>query len=145
MSRPGIEPVTSRSPERTLYQLSYRGRSDRRVVVSIKVNSAINVVITARKSLWYHMHFCTRSALFALTHISLASSFLGYRQTVQTQIRRRRTRRLIRVHTVCLQEFLFQIEYKWNCKPDTPKIWNGLVIFIWMGCSTRQMWVNPLV
>ena len=27
MSRPGIEPVTSRSPERTLYQLSYRGRS----------------------------------------------------------------------------------------------------------------------
>ena len=24
MSRPGIEPVTSRSPERTLYQLSYR-------------------------------------------------------------------------------------------------------------------------
>ena len=27
MSRPGIEPVTYRSPERTLYQLSYRGRS----------------------------------------------------------------------------------------------------------------------
>ena len=27
MSRPGIEPVTSRSPKRTLYQLSYRGRS----------------------------------------------------------------------------------------------------------------------
>ena len=25
-SRPGIEPVTSRSPERTLYILSYRGR-----------------------------------------------------------------------------------------------------------------------
>ena len=25
MSQPGIEPVTSRSPERTLYQLSYRG------------------------------------------------------------------------------------------------------------------------
>ena len=25
--RPGIEPVTSHSPERTLYQLSYRGRS----------------------------------------------------------------------------------------------------------------------
>ena len=26
MSRPGIEPVTSRSPERALYQLSYQGR-----------------------------------------------------------------------------------------------------------------------
>ena len=34
--------------------------------------------------------------------------FVGYRQTVQTQIRRRR--RLIRVFTVCLQEFLFEIE-----------------------------------
>ena len=28
MSRLGIEPVTSRSPERTFYQLSYRGRFD---------------------------------------------------------------------------------------------------------------------
>ena len=31
MSRPGIEPVTSRSPERTLYQLSYRGHFDANV------------------------------------------------------------------------------------------------------------------
>ena len=31
MSRPGIEPVTSRSPERTLYQLSYRGRYNTKV------------------------------------------------------------------------------------------------------------------
>ena len=38
------------------------------------------------------------------------SIFLGHRQTVQTQIRRRRTQRLIRVFTVCLQGFLFQIE-----------------------------------
>ena len=31
--------------------------------------------------------------------------FLGHWQTVQIQIRRRRTRRLIRVFTVCLQDF----------------------------------------
>ena len=30
MSRPGIESVNSRSSERTLYQLSYRGRSNPR-------------------------------------------------------------------------------------------------------------------
>ena len=36
--------------------------------------------------------------------------FWGHRQTVQTEIRRRGTRRLIRVFTVCLQEFLFEIE-----------------------------------
>ena len=36
----------------------------------------------------------------ALSHI-----FLGPRQTVKIQIRRRRTRRLIRVYTVCLQNF----------------------------------------
>ena len=34
---------------------------------------------------------------------------LGHRQTVQTQIRRHRTRRLIKVFTVCLQEYLFEI------------------------------------
>ena len=36
--------------------------------------------------------------------------FIGHRQTVQSQIRRRRTRRLIRVFTVCWQEYLFEIE-----------------------------------
>ena len=38
--------------------------------------------------------------------------FLGHRLTVQTQIRRRRTQRLIRVFTVCKQEYLFEIESK---------------------------------
>ena len=35
MSRPGIEPVTSRSPERTLYQLSYRGRLENTVSLNV--------------------------------------------------------------------------------------------------------------
>ena len=40
MSRPGIEPVTSRSPERTLYQLSYRGRSRQANLVLIAYASS---------------------------------------------------------------------------------------------------------
>ena len=36
--------------------------------------------------------------------------FLGHRQKVQTQIRRRRTQCLIRAFTVCYQEYLFEIE-----------------------------------
>ena len=35
--------------------------------------------------------------------------FVGHRQTVQTQIRRHRTRRLISVYTVCAQKFLSKI------------------------------------
>ena len=70
--------------------------------------------------------------------------FLWHRQTVQTQIRRRRTRRLIRVFTVCWQEFLTKIEQKWKSTPDTPKIGNGLVQLRRMDGSTRQMWVKEM-
>ena len=38
--------------------------------------------------------------------------FVGHRQTVQTQIRRRRTPRLIRVYIVCLQNVLSKIKKK---------------------------------
>ena len=63
--------------------------------------------------------------------------FFGYRQTVQTQIRRPRTRRLIRVFTVCWQEFLSKIKQKWKSTRDTPKIGNGLLQLIRMEKSTR--------
>ena len=36
--------------------------------------------------------------------------FVGHRQTVQTQFRRRRTQHLIRVSTVCLQTVLLKFE-----------------------------------
>ena len=36
--------------------------------------------------------------------------FVGHRQTVKTQIRRRRMRHLIRVSTVCLQKALSKFE-----------------------------------
>ena len=36
----------------------------------------------------------------------------GYSETEQTQIRRRRTRRLIRNFTLCLQAIIFEIESK---------------------------------
>ena len=42
--------------------------------------------------------------------INLASFFVGHRQAAQTQIRRRRNRRLISAFTVCLQNFLFECE-----------------------------------
>ena len=69
-------------------------------------------------------------------------SFFGQRQTVQTQIRRPRARRLIRVFTVCWQEFLSKIEQKWKSTPDTLKIRNGLIQLIRMEKPTRQIWVK---
>ena len=48
---------------------------------------------------------------YFFTHISLAEFlFVGHGQTVQNQIRRRKTRRLIRFSTVCLQKFLLKSE-----------------------------------
>ena len=64
---------------------------------------------------------------------------LGHRQTIQSQIRHRRTQRLIRVYTVCIQEFLYKIHQKWKSTPNTPKIGNGLVQLIRMEKSTRQI------
>ena len=56
-----------------------------------------------------HCQYVSEAHILAvLTHLSLASFFVGHRQTVQTQIRRRRTQRLIRVCTVCLQKVLLE-------------------------------------
>ena len=58
---------------------------------------------------------------------SVLSFFVGHRQTVQTQIRRQITWRLIRVSTVCLQNVLFKfnekchptkLNRKWTCPID---------------------------
>ena len=82
--------------------------------------------------------FSNVNCLPCLTHTSLTISFLGHRQTVQTQVRRRRMRRLIRVFTICGNVYL---KYSKNEK-DTPKIGNGLVQLIRMDVSSRQIWVN---
>ena len=50
--------------------------------------------------------------------------FVGHGQTVQTQIRRRRTRRLIRVSTVYLHNIQLILEYKSKIPPTALK--NGL-------------------
>ena len=71
----------------------------------------------------------------------LSVQFLGPRQNVQTQIRRHRKWHLIRVYTVCFQEFLFE-KKKWKSTPDTPKFGNGLIQLIRLEKSTRQIWVN---
>ena len=48
----------------------------------------------------------------SLTHIGLAPFFVRHWQTIQTQIRRRRMWRLIRVSTVCLQNVSLMYENK---------------------------------
>ena len=70
--------------------------------------------------------------------------FVGHRQPVQTQIRRRRTRRLIRVSTVCLQNISLK-ENNEKKLPDTPIIGNGLVQWIRVGKSIRLKWVKGLM
>ena len=46
--------------------------------------------------------------------------FVGHRQTVQAQIRRRTSRRLIRVSTVCLQNVLLDHKRKLKIPPNNP-------------------------
>ena len=62
---------------------------------------------------------------------------------VQTHISRRRckTRRLIRVSTVCLQNFLWFFK-KMKISANTPNIWNSLVLSIEIGKFIRLIWVN---
>ena len=58
MSRPGIEPVTSRSPERTLYQLSYRGRSYTFLrYMSICLHKRLKLSYFLPKLVWYEYLF----------------------------------------------------------------------------------------
>ena len=64
--------------------------------------------------------------------------FLVIRQTVQTQFRRCRTRRLIRVNIVCLQEFLCKSNKNKKNPPQIPKTRNGLIQIIRMDMSAGQ-------
>ena len=69
------------------------------------------------------------------------SLFIGHRQTVQTYIRRRKMRHLIRVSTVCLLNVLLKLERKWKISRDDPK--NGLLaLLIWVGNSIWFQWVK---
>ena len=47
--------------------------------------------------------------------------FMGHRQTVKKQIRRRKTRRLIRLITVCFQNILLQVEWLYKVLSNNPK------------------------
>ena len=62
---------------------------------------------------WYAATYCRLITLFALLHVHICfhSTFMhiafqkrGHEQKVQAQIRRRRTRRLIRVYRFCLKD-----------------------------------------
>ena len=53
-------------------------------------------------------------SLFFIGHHLGSKLFLGVMQTVQTLIRRLRMRRLIKVYTVCKQDYLCKIHKKRN-------------------------------
>ena len=60
------------------------------------------------------------------THISVE-----HRHTLQTQIRRRKKRRLISISNVWLQSVLLQLNKKWKTPSSDTKIGNWFVLFIW--------------
>ena len=73
------------------------------------------------KPFYMHIHYQSRNiCLGGLSHLTKPGiPFLGHRQTLQTQIRRHRTRRLTRIYTVCSQEFLSKYDKNEKSTPDT--------------------------
>ena len=74
---------------------------DRRIICPCTMRMLMR---TIRCLLTYYEHSWL---LYSFNPYEPSVPFLGHRQTVQTQIR---TRRLIRVFTVCQQESIFEIE-----------------------------------
>ena len=62
------------------------------------------------------------------------SVFMGHQQLVKNQIRRRRTRRLIRFYIDCFQMALLTFECHWRLLPNNPLIRNGFVQLIRVVC-----------
>ena len=100
----------------------------------------------------HSLHFCAVSAKPLPTHKHILLQIMvvnpkrpnvllvGHRQTVHTQIRRHKKRRLIRVSTVCLHNALLRFEYK--KENFNPLNENGLVQLIGVGNSIRLKWVK---
>ena len=61
--------------------------------------------------------------------------FVGHRETVQIQIRRHRTHRLIRVSTVCAQNVVLKFQTKRNIPPT--------ILKTEMECSIGEEWETP--
>ena len=62
---------------------------------------------------------------------------IGHMQTVQTQIRLRIMRCLIRIFTICLRNVLIKIWKKMKIPPNFPKIGHELALLISVGKSIR--------
>ena len=69
--------------------------------------------------------------------------FVVHWQTLQTQIRGRRTQRLVGISTVSLQSVPLKFEWKWKIPPYTPKIGNERVLLIRVWGSIRLTWAKP--
>ena len=70
--------------------------------------------------------------------------FVGHRQTVQNQIRRHRTWRLIRFCTACIQNILLKYEWKWNLPPNNPYSRQCVVslVLYWFNSGRVSSWLN---
>ena len=81
---------------------------------------------------------------FILNPYNPSVLFVGHMQTVQTKIKRRTMRRLIRVSTVCLQNGLSKTKYKCKIPPSNSEKGNGLVqlITVTVVNSIRLKWVK---
>ena len=72
-----------------------------------------------------------------------SARYVEHWQIAQTQITRgHRMRRLIRVSTVCLHNFLLKLEYKLKIPPNIPYNRNGLFQLITMGNFILHKWVK---
>ena len=67
---------------------------------------------------------------------------MGHRQTVQYQIRRRQTRRQIRVVTICLQNVQLKFESKMKIAPSNSLNGNVVVQLTKTGNSIQLKWVK---
>ena len=70
--------------------------------------------------------------------------FIGHRQTVWTKIRHFMMWCLIRIFTVCLQNFLLKFGKGQKIPPNTPKIGNGLTLLIRIGKSFQLKWIKSI-
>ena len=91
-------------------------------------------------------HYCViRRIVTYSTHICLASFFDEHSQTVLTKIRCSRTRGLISIFAVSLQNAAIKIWTKRKIPPNTPKIGHVLILLIRVGKPIRFKMVNQVI
>ena len=109
---------------------------------TISVNMFANCKIFSFTNNVVHDHICFHSLKRFLFHYK--RPFMGQRQPVQTQIRHRILRCLIRIVTFCLQKVLLNLKKNTKTKkhPTSFRIRNQLVLLIRVGKSIQPLIVQ---